>query len=344
MSVDHDAWRRAEELFHAALERPPDDRRAFLDRSCGDDPDLRRLVETLVSKDGDHPSFLKNPAFATDRLTTRVSRPPWPRRRTRVAPDCRCRASHSSAASSGRTASFRFSAPAGWVRLYRAHDSKLDRDVAIKMLPVEFARDPGRLARFRREARVLASLNHPNIAAIYGLEEAAEGDYLVLELVEGDQLHGPLPVPAAIDLACQVADALEAAHRHGIVHRDLKPANVKLTPEGRVKVLDFGLAKAIAGGEPAPMLAGQMPPSQRRQRDRERSRHARLHEPRAGARRGRRSADGHLGVRVPLVRTADGTPRIREPHRVRRGRRRPRARAGLARCSPRTRLPGSATC
>jgi serine/threonine protein kinase len=123
------------------------------------------------------------------------------------------------------------------------------RDVAIKTLPAEFARDPERLARFRREARTLASLNHPNIAAIYGLEESTDVDCLVMDLVEGETLRGALPLDQALKYARQVAEALEAAHDKGIIHRDLKPANVKVTPQGRVKVLDFGLAKAIWGPE-----------------------------------------------------------------------------------------------
>src|SRR5207237_10068312 len=111
------------------------------------------------------------------------------------------------------------------------------------------------LARFRREARTLASLNHPNIAAIYGIEESDGVDCLVLELVEGEMLRGPLPIEQALDYARQVADALQAAHEKGFIHRDLKPANVKVTPQGRVKVLDFGLAKAIWGRESNPDLS-----------------------------------------------------------------------------------------
>jgi serine/threonine protein kinase len=129
--------------------------------------------------------------------------------------------------------------------VYRARDTKLKREVAIKVLPEAFAQDADRLARFRREAEVLASLNHPNIAAIYGLEEADRTIAIVMELVEGETLskHGGLAVTDALTVARQIADALEAAHDKGVVHRDLKPANVKMTPEGKVKVLDFGLAK-----------------------------------------------------------------------------------------------------
>jgi serine/threonine-protein kinase len=135
--------------------------------------------------------------------------------------------------------------------VYRARDTKLDREVAIKVLPAAFTADAERLARFKREAQVLASLNHPNIAAIHGLEEADGKPFLVLELVEGEDLaerlkRGAVPVEEAIAIAKQIAEALEEAHEHGIVHRDLKPANVKVTPGDRVKVLDFGLAKAYA--------------------------------------------------------------------------------------------------
>jgi serine/threonine protein kinase/Tol biopolymer transport system component len=142
----------------------------------------------------------------------------------------------------------------GMGEVYQAHDRKLGRNVAIKVLPEQFARDPERLARLQREAKMLAALNHPNIATVYGFEESDGTHYVVMELVPGDTLEqrikrdGPLPVTGALQIATQIAEALEAAHNSdkGIIHRDLKPANVKLTPHGRVKVLDFGLAKAFA--------------------------------------------------------------------------------------------------
>ncbi len=142
----------------------------------------------------------------------------------------------------------------GMGEVYQARDTKLDRDVALKILPEDFASDPEHLARFQREAKLLASLNHPNIAAIYGLEDSGDTYALVLELVEGPTLQdrisqGAIPLDEALPIAKQIAEALEAAHERGIIHRDLKPANIKVTPDGVVKVLDFGLAKAL---EPAP--------------------------------------------------------------------------------------------
>jgi Tol biopolymer transport system component len=147
----------------------------------------------------------------------------------------------------------------GMGEVYRARDTRLGREVAIKILPAAFRSDPDRLARFDREARSLAALNHPNIAAIHGLEEQPDVAALVLELVEGDTLadrigRGPLPVPAALGLARQIADGLDAAHERGIVHRDLKPANIMITPDGTVKVLDFGLAKVAAREDVRPDL------------------------------------------------------------------------------------------
>jgi Tol biopolymer transport system component len=148
----------------------------------------------------------------------------------------------------------------GMGEVYRARDTKLKREVAIKILPDEFSRDTDRVARFQREAEVLASLNHPNIAAIYDLEEANNATFLVLELVEGETLadriaRGPIPVNGALNIAKAICEALEAAHEKGIVHRDLKPANVKITPDGKVKVLDFGLAKALENVQAASSLS-----------------------------------------------------------------------------------------
>jgi serine/threonine-protein kinase len=157
----------------------------------------------------------------------------------------------------------------GMGQVWRATDTRLNRDVAIKVLPEAFADDADRMARFRREAQVLASLNHPNIAAVYGIEERA----IILELVDGPTVaeriaHGPVPLDEALDIARQIGDALEAAHAAGVVHRDLKPANIKLTAGGRVKVLDFGLAKAMSGeplsGDPA---SSRPSPSARQRRE-----------------------------------------------------------------------------
>ncbi|MGE5359971.1 MAG: protein kinase domain-containing protein [Bacteroidales bacterium] len=242
--MKQDLWRRAEALFHAALERPPAARSAFLDEACGGDGELRRIVEILVSKDEQAGSFLERPAL--DELTG------TPEARVSLV-----------GRQYGPYRILSLLGAGGMGEVYRARDTKLDREVAIKMLPFAFARDPKRLARLRQEARTLASLNHPNIAGIYGLEESPEGDFLVLELVVGETPAGPIALETALDYACQVAEALQAAHECGIVHRDLKPSNLKVTPQGTVKVLDFGLAKGIVrtqgvadGAESASGVAG----------------------------------------------------------------------------------------
>ena len=214
--------------------------------------------------------------------------------------------------------------------VYRAHDDTLDRDVAIKALPPEFAHDPDRLARLRREARTLASLNHPNIAAIHELVEWPDLPFLVLELVEGDALHGPLPLAAALDRAGQVAEALEAAHERGIVHRDLKPANLKVTRAGagegsglRPREGRLGAGRA-AGTRTRPQRHGCW------QHGRTHRRHTRVHEPRAGSRRAGGSAHRHLGFRMPVVRVARRQARLRGRHPLRRHGRGARRRARLA--------------
>jgi eukaryotic-like serine/threonine-protein kinase len=147
----------------------------------------------------------------------------------------------------------------GMGEVYRARDTHLNREVALKMLPSAVAADPDRLARFKREAQILASLNHPNIGAIHGFEESTGVRALVLELIEGPTLEdrlakGPIPLPEVWPIARQLCDALEAAHERSIIHRDLKPANIKLRPDGTAKVLDFGLAKALD-----PMPSGSTP-------------------------------------------------------------------------------------
>ncbi len=139
----------------------------------------------------------------------------------------------------------------GMGEVYRAKDTKLGREVAIKLLLEEVSADPDRLARFEREARVLASLNHNNIATLHGFEKEGDTSYLVMELVEGETLadrikRGAIRVDEALPLFLQIAEGLEAAHEKGVIHRDLKPANIKVTDDGNVKILDFGLAKAMA--------------------------------------------------------------------------------------------------
>ena len=175
----------------------------------------------------------------------------------------------------------------GMGEVYRARDPRLQRDVAIKILPSSFAQDPDRVQRFEREARILAALDHRHIAAIYGVEDVAGSKGLVLEFVEGLTLaeriaRGPLDLHEALTIARQIADAVECAHEQGIIHRDLKPANIKLRSDGTVKVLDFGLARADGAD------AGRDPrcADHHRRRDEGRHRHGdgRLHESRAGAR------------------------------------------------------------
>ena len=226
-----DRWQQLSRLFHEAPVRDPAARDSFLAEQCAGDEDLRRDVEALLAARAGSPT-LPDSQFAliaggpADTLVDRQL--------------------------GGYRVTARLGA-GGMGEVYRARDDRLRRDVAIKVIPRSVATDPERLARFTREARLLAAFNHPNIGAIYGVEESAEIHALVLELIEGDTLAERLAragthrvsIVEALQMAKQIAAALDAAHEKGIVHRDLKPANVKITPDGVVKVLDFGLAKNL---------------------------------------------------------------------------------------------------
>ena len=240
-------WAQVKALFQAVVERPASERAEFLAAAAGGDELLCREVESLIRSDDSDAvltNLLQAQAASLSSASIDTSDVPFEDTRTRTASATR--------ANIGPYRVIGLLGTGGMGEVFRARDSKLNRDVALKLLPDAFAFDPDRLARFRREARALAALNHPHIAAIYGLEESDGRQALVLELAEGVTLaeriaSGPLPVREALALTHQIAGALEAAHEKGIVHRDLKPANIKVTPTGVVKVLDFGLAKTAAG-------------------------------------------------------------------------------------------------
>ncbi len=201
----------------------------------------------------------------------------------------------------------------GMGEVYRARDAKLGRDVALKVLPEAFARDAERMARFQREAKVLASLNHPNIAAIYGLEDsgrdarAGDGTGRRADAGRSHQVRRRFPIDEALPIAKQIAEALEYAHERGIVHRDLKPANVKVTRDDAVKILDFGLAKAVEGEAVDDRTWRTRPRSRGWRRRREFILgHGGVHVAGAGEREAGGPARGHLGVRLRAVRNADG--------------------------------------
>ena len=191
--------------------------------------------------------------------------------------------------------------------VWRATDTRLNREVAIKILPPALANDAQYIARFEREAQTLATLNHPNIAGIYGIEQGA----IVMELVEGERLPCPVSTDTALDYARQIAAGLEAAHEKGIVHRDLKPANILVTPDGRVKILDFGLAKSV--GESGVSAPASISPTTLARDDsgRNAAGHCGLHGAGAGARQSCRQACRHMGVRGGAVRDAHGAPTVR---------------------------------
>jgi eukaryotic-like serine/threonine-protein kinase len=221
-------WQQIEDLCQAVLSQAPEKRAAFLAQACPDDLQLRSEVQSLLDQKAD--SFLEGAPLSPIQAL-------------------------SAGAKLGNFEIVELLGQGGMGVVYRARDTKLGREVAIKVLLDTLAQDPDRLARFNREAKLLASLNHPNIGHIYGVESQA----LVMELVEGETIgslikSGPLPIRTALKYARQISEALEAAHKKGIIHRDLKPANIMVTPAGLVKVLDFGLAKAeeaVAASDPA---------------------------------------------------------------------------------------------
>jgi Tol biopolymer transport system component len=242
--VTKERWEHVKELFYAANELPPEALAAFLADETGDDASLRRDVESMLAMDADDASVLdgfsfRPPALSIDALMSGGS----------VQPAARpvLNAGH-------RIGSYEIVELLGagaMGEVYRTRDTKLNREVALKVIPPSLAMNPDRLARFRREAQLLAALNHPNIAAIYGVEGAADPPALVLELIEGPTLaariaDGTLPFAEALRIARQIAEGLEAAHEQDIIHRDLKPSNIHVRADGLVKILDFGLAKSLA--------------------------------------------------------------------------------------------------
>ena len=252
--MSDERWLRIKSLFEAAVDRPVAERSAFVSAAVADDETLRREVEALLAADAAGISVSDQFPVASRSLLADL--------RIASTMGSGVRLSSLGLAAGNRVGNYDVVAPlgvGGMGEVYRARDPRLGRDVAIKILPPAFTTDPDRLARFEREARVLAALNHPHIAGIYGIEETGTAPALVLELVEGPTLAdhikaGRIGVEESLSIARQIADALSAAHDKGIVHRDLKPANVKVTPSGVVKVLDFGLAKA-EGERAAPELA-----------------------------------------------------------------------------------------
>jgi serine/threonine protein kinase len=248
MTVDR--ARNVERLCQAALERSTAERPHFLAEACKGDDDLAQEVESLLAHEDAAASFLETPAVARA-AALNIDSP----------------ALFAGQKIGAYTIGARVGV-GGMGEVYRASDASLGRDVAIKVLPTLFTRDPERLARFEREARVLASLNHPNIETIHGVEHQGDIHALVLEVVEGETLaqrllrtaasgtRAGLPLIDALTIARQITEALEAAHAKGIVHRDLKPANIKTRPDGLVKVLDFGLAKETTGEAEEPTRPG----------------------------------------------------------------------------------------
>ncbi len=249
--MEPERWRRVEDLYHSALDRHQNDRAPFLERACEGDEDLRREVESLLSCNNQAADFIESPALqVAAQLLTKE--------------EIEKEAAAESLPPGTTISHYRILekiGAGGMGEVYRAHDPRLGRDVAIKILPAAFASDPDRMKRFEQEARAAAALNHPNIVAIYDVGTWQYGSpYVVSELLEGETLRaclqrGALPVRKAIDYASQVCLGLAAAHDKGIVHRDLKPENLWITKDSHVKILDFGLAKLMPEKVVVPELA-----------------------------------------------------------------------------------------
>jgi eukaryotic-like serine/threonine-protein kinase len=250
--TNRERWRRVEQIYVEAVERDGDARATLLEHACGNDAALRQDVESLLACQARAAQFIEGPALdVAAALLTNVSRVELVGRTI------------------GPYVIEAWLGSGGMGDVYRARDCQLNRQVALKVLPDVFALDPDRLDRFKREAQVLASLNHPNIASIHGFEESDGLQALVLELIDGPTLaeriaHGPISIDEGLPIARQIAEALEAAHEQGIVHRDLKPANIAVRPDGTVKILDFGLAEvlqldAAARGDRTPSATMQSP-------------------------------------------------------------------------------------
>src|SRR5262245_33082249 len=257
MKMDKQRWQQIETLYYAALERAPDERAAFLAETCADDSGLRREVEALLRYDPTAGSFMQDNALAI------AAQALEPNELSQTAPQLfpgQGIGAYKILALLGR---------GGMGVVYRARDERLRRDVAIKVLPASLAHDADRLRRFEQEAHATSALNHPNILTIYDIGAHEGAPFIVAELLEGEELraqleHGALPVRRALEYALQITQGLAAAHEKGIVHRDLKPENLFVTKDGRVKILDFGLAKLRP---PQPGVVDTGAPTQKRLTD-----------------------------------------------------------------------------